>query len=378
MASSENWNWVEVARITGENYYVCETEPFTINSSVDVWRIVWEYTPRTDVPEYSTGVTINLYRGVSGDDKIVEIGREGLYNGDEDCRYFHEDGVFRLKISSNTQDFTVRVEQSMGYVPEPPKDNWVEVTRFIGTKGFTTEIFVCDYSEWRIRWEYDPGHWHFPDMHEFEVITYPEGSSVITVDMFSGTPGVSQNGTSYVHENPGRFYMEINAGIIENYTIIVEQNTESIPKPEGNWVEVVTFTHSVSGLAFLHPTSHFTVDYVDWRIKWEVNPGNNSERGTSFNAYVYPEASEPAIEEMHLTLGTEKTTGIKNIYNHKGSFYIIVQTTNIADINLIIEQNIDSIPEFPAWTSILIILVAVVALTFFYRGKVNKQRWRRF
>lgn len=127
-----------------------------------------------------------------------------------------------------------------------------------------------------------------------------------------------------------------------------------------NWVEIITFTHSVSGLAFLHPTSHFTVDYVDWRIRWEVNPGNASERGTSFNAYVFPETSGTSIEEMHYTIGTEKTTGIKNIYNHRGSFYIVVQTTNIDDIKLIIEQNIDSIPEFPSWTILPLFLIATL------------------
>jgi len=249
-ASSENWNWVEVARITGDNYYSYETEPFNISSSVSVWRIVWEYKPRTDVPERQTGITINVYAGVSGDDKIIEISRMGLYNGDEDCRYFHKDGLFRLKISSNTQNFTVRIEQSMGYIPEPPSSNWVEVTRFICTKGFTTDVFVCDHFEWRIRWEYDPGHWHFPDLHTFQVITYPEGSSLIIVDMISGTPGVSQNGTNYIHENPGKFYMKISAGIMESYTIIVEQNIESIPEFPSWIIMPLFFPATVFALLF--------------------------------------------------------------------------------------------------------------------------------
>ena len=367
-ASSDNWNWVELAKITGNNYYVFETEPFNISSSFSVWRIVWEYTPRIDVPEHSTGITINLYRGASGNDKIIEIGRQGLLNGDEDCRYFHEEGVFRLKISANTQKFTIRIEQSMGYIPETPTDNWFEVIRFIGTEGFITNVFVCDYSEWRVKWEYDPGYTLFPIMAEFEVITYPEGSSSNAVDTIYGKPGTLQNGTSYVHENHGRFYMKISTGIIENYTIIVEQNTDSTPKPENNWVEVVTFSHSISGLAFLHPTSHFTVDYVDWRIRWEVNPGNYSERGTSFNAYVFPETSEPAI---HHTIGTEKTTGTLNIYHHRGSFYIIVQTTNIADIKLIIEQNIDSIPEFPS-LEILPLLLMATSVTVLCRKSLSQ------
>ena len=117
---------------------------------------------------------------------------------------------------------------------EPVSDtmlgSWVEVIRFEGEDSTQTELFTIDYVDWRITWEYDPGHWHFPDMHKFQVITRPEGSSIITADIISGTPGVIENGTSYVHENPGRFYMEINAGIIESYTVIVEQNIESIPE----------------------------------------------------------------------------------------------------------------------------------------------------
>ena len=228
-ASSDNWNWVELERITGENYYVCETEPFNINSSVAVWRIVWEYTPRTDVPEHSTGITIYLYARASGDDKLLEIGRQGLYNGDEDCRYFHEEGVFRLKISTNTQNFTIRIEQSMGYIPEPLTDNWVEVTRFIGTKGFTTDIFVCYHPEWRIRWEYDPGHGHFPELAILQVTTYKEGESSKYFNQILEVPNGNLNGVELLNQS-GTFYLEISTGIIESYTIIVEQNIESIPE----------------------------------------------------------------------------------------------------------------------------------------------------
>ena len=60
-ASSENWNWIEVARVNGDTCNLYETETFNISSSVAVWRIVWGYTPRTDVPEDRTYLTINLY-----------------------------------------------------------------------------------------------------------------------------------------------------------------------------------------------------------------------------------------------------------------------------------------------------------------------------
>ena len=228
-SSSGTWNCVELEKITGHNYYVFETEPFNINSSVAVWRIVWEYNPRTDVPEHSTGITINLYAGASGDDKLLEIGRHGLLNGDEDCRYFHEEGVFRLKISTNTQKFTIRVEQSTGYIPEPPTDNWVEVTRFIGTKGFTTNVFVCDCPEWRINWEYDPGYGIFPELATLQVTTYREGESANYLTQILEVPNGNLNGVELLNQS-GAFYLEISTGIIDGYTIIVEQNIESIPE----------------------------------------------------------------------------------------------------------------------------------------------------
>ena len=136
-----------------------------------------------------------------------------------------------------------------------------------------------------------------------------------------------------------------------------------------NWVEVITFTGSAGGV---HSTSRFAVDYVDWRIRWEVTPGNDSERGTSFDAYVYPSSGGPYVEVLHHTIGTEKTTGIKNIYNHMGSFYIVVVTTNIADVKLIIEQNIESIPEFPSWT-ILPLLIVVTLVGVIFRNKIKKK-----
>ena len=228
-SSSGNWNWVEAARTTGDIYDLFETEPFNISSSVSVWQIVWEYTPRTDIPENQTGLTIYLYRGASGDDKIITINRTGLHNGNEEARYYHEKGIFRLKISSNTQNFTVRIEQSTGYIPEPPTDNWVEVTRFIGTEGFTTEAFVCDYPEWRIRWEFDPGHWHFAVMHTFQVTTYREGESTTYLNRVLEPPNGNLNGVQLLNQS-GTFYLEIGTGIIDSYTIIVEENIESIPE----------------------------------------------------------------------------------------------------------------------------------------------------
>ena len=81
--SEENWNWIEVEKITGDTINLFETEPFNISSSVSVWRIVWQYEPRTDIPEDQTFLTINVYAGVSDDDRLIIISHRGIHNGDE-------------------------------------------------------------------------------------------------------------------------------------------------------------------------------------------------------------------------------------------------------------------------------------------------------
>jgi hypothetical protein len=110
--------------------------------------------------------------------------------------------------------------------------NWSEVTRFTGGGGATTktEPFTCNYVEWRIRWEFDPRHWHFPQLHIFSVTTYPQDEDSHYVDSIYEIASGNKTGTHYINDNAGTFYMQIDTCIIDSYTIIVEQNTDSIPE----------------------------------------------------------------------------------------------------------------------------------------------------
>jgi hypothetical protein len=55
---------------------------------------------------------------------------------------------------------------------------------------------------------------------------------------------------------------------------------------------------------------------------------------------------------------------------------VLDQNTVYFTINTNSEQNIDSIPEFPSWSPLLITLVAVVAVAVIYRKKLHKQYQR--
>ena len=133
---------------------------------------------------------------------------------------------------------------------QPGADNWVEVTRFTkesvpstwwGSPSGNTDCFNCDHVEWRIRWEYTP-HPAVPQYAALWVEVYEkkedviwrgeliqEGESVF-IDKFREYGMSETDGVSYIHHQPGRFYMFISGSNIEDFTIIVEQDIDSIPE----------------------------------------------------------------------------------------------------------------------------------------------------
>ena len=128
----------------------------------------------------------------------------------------------------------------------------------------------------------------------------------------------------------------------------------------GNWVVVITF-HNAVGFGM---TSRFNVFHDDWRIKWEIYPSNGSE-SPSFNVRVYHDMGHQGIE-MISSLTTHETTGILNIYNASGKFFLVCQATNTnSSSTLIIEQNIDSIPEFPSLEILPQLFMATSVLVLF-------------
>jgi hypothetical protein len=110
--------------------------------------------------------------------------------------------------------------------------HWIEVVRYEGAEGvFVSEPFTCNYSEWRIRYESHMAETRFPmiipGVYLLNITTYPQGESTDYVDFISQNP---TQGTYYwhlIHDRPGTFYMNVTAGYLDNYSIIVEQNTDS-------------------------------------------------------------------------------------------------------------------------------------------------------
>ncbi len=129
--------------------------------------------------------------------------------------------------------------------------NWSEVTRFTGsgTEHYKTDYFTCEHVEWRIRWEYIP-HPALPLLALFNVYTYPHGEDALYIDDIIKTGTNDINGTSYIHNNDGTFYCKINVALTESYTIIIEQDLNSIPEFP-SWIILPLFlTTTVLALLF--------------------------------------------------------------------------------------------------------------------------------
>jgi len=112
----------------------------------------------------------------------------------------------------------------------PTSEDWNEVARFTGSgyQQYYTDYFTCDHREWRIRWEYIPES-DSVGFAYFNVVVLPE-RALFVVDSILSTGGNDTSGISYIHDMSGMFFMEITAGAAESYTIIVEQNLNSIPE----------------------------------------------------------------------------------------------------------------------------------------------------
>jgi len=140
------------------------------------------------------------------------------------------------------------------------------------------------------------------------------------------------------------------------------------------WVEVTRFTEDDK----FFQTEPFTIEHVEWRIRWEYEPEPEvPDEHPAFYVYVYSQESPGTYFETILKKGTNETNGTLYIHNRNGTFFLIVIRA-VTSFTLIIEQDLTSIPEFPSWTPLLIMLVAVVVVAVVYRHRLHKQHQRRF
>ena len=131
-----------------------------------------------------------------------------------------------------------------------------------------------------------------------------------------------------------------------------------------NWVEVFRFTGN--GLS-TESTEDFVITYVDWRIRWSFE-SSVEPPPTIFMITVYDSKDE--IVDSFVT--AFQGNGTLN-YNSTGSFYLSIRKNYVKEYEVIVEQNIESIPEFPSLSILVSGLSMITIISIIYRHKRKQE-----
>jgi len=145
-------------------------------------------------------------------------------------------------------------------------------------------------------------------------------------------------------------------------TISVFHQETAGQSSSGNWVEVARFT---GGGNIFGDTPPFAIDHVKWRIRWQYTPKTDYPTAFTIDIQTHEVASKTLYtvcdngtqRPKNGTFGQLKENGTCYINDHKGTFHFYI-VSNAKSYTIIVEQNLESIPEFPSWIILPIFVTA--------------------
>ncbi len=124
-----------------------------------------------------------------------------------------------------------------------------------------------------------------------------------------------------------------------------------------NWSEeVVRYTGSGGGVGDSPP---FTINHVEWRIRWEYSSVFAWDWDNDFSFSVVDHDSEETIASVSGREHPDEKNGTLDICNYTGEFHIFFPPGS-TEWTVIVEENTESIPEFPSWIILPLLLVATL------------------
>ena len=133
-----------------------------------------------------------------------------------------------------------------------------------------------------------------------------------------------------------------------------------------NWVEVVRFSGDNLGP---HTTESFTCEHVEWRVRWECVPNVDFNLSTFIMNVETVESFNKRVDGV-VNIGSDVLNGTLYITDNFG-IYCLAIVSNVQNYSIIVEQNIESIPEFPSGFIFIFILVASLTIV------LTKKFWRQ-
>ena len=151
--------------------------------------------------------------------------------------------------------------------------------------------------------------------------------------------------------------------VMINGTIGVFHNETATQSSSENWVEVTRFSGDRIGIS---RTESFSCEHDEWRIRWEYVP-NVDSNWSVLNIYVND--LNKRIDSV-VNTDSEITNGILYINDNYGTYYLDL-ISNVPSYLIIVEQNLESIPEFPSGFIFVFILIASLTIV------LTKKAWRQ-
>lgn len=117
-------------------------------------------------------------------------------------------------------------------IPVVHAANWQNIETFTGASTQDTDYFTVTATEWRIRWSYTPASGLAGDLAVFGFNLFEKDGQFTKLPLLK-TGRNETSGTTYVHEGQKDYYLKISVANLatSGYTIIIEQDTETIPNP---------------------------------------------------------------------------------------------------------------------------------------------------
>ena len=141
-------------------------------------------------------------------------------------------------------------------------------------------------------------------------------------------------------------------------SIIVSGIIQSVNATD--WVEVTRW----SGSAFpdLEEFSmQFECSHIEWRIVWSYDAV-----GSPFESILIIQKSGDLIvySESYFS-----KSGARSIHNEAGNFSLEITCLNMYEYLIIVEQDVDSIPEFPSYLILPLFMISTLLAVILYRRK---------
>jgi len=135
-----------------------------------------------------------------------------------------------------------------------------------------------------------------------------------------------------------------------------------------NWSEVATFTGG--GIYEWRNTTDFIIGHVDWRIRWSYVPDPIYPESSVLGVLIYLQApNTPLVDFFGPITGPLNTSGTEYFHTDPGTFFLTVSMSFTQSYTLIVEQDLDSIPEFPSFLIMPMFMITTLLAVIFYRRK---------